>query len=263
MAVIEEPVLMSRDGAVAVLTFNRPERLNAWSDALEDTYFQHLREAEHDPDIRAIVVTGQGRAFCAGADLESLRDAAAQTDSGLAAERRRELPLTIRKPMIAAVNGAAAGLGLVQALFCDIRFVTPNAKLTTAFARRGLTAENGSAWLLSRTIGAGRAADLLLSGRVITGEEAFRIGLADRLIESDQLLDAAIDYAQDLARHSSPWSMAQIKRQLATALGSTLAQALDEANICMHASLKNADSTEGVASYLERRDPVFPGLGGE
>ena len=176
-----------REG-VLILTLNRPDRLNAWTDALEADYFAALDAAENDPGVRAIVVTGAGRGFCAGADMDDLKGAAG--DAGAHASvhdrpRERTFPLTVRKPMIAAINGAVAGLGLVEALYCDLRFATPQAKITTAFVRRGLIAEYGMSWLLPRLIGHSAALDLLLSGRIVLGEEAHRLGLVDRLSERD------------------------------------------------------------------------------
>ena len=250
----DDLVTAERLGSVLLVTFNRPERLNAWTDPMEDAYFGILREADRDREVRVIVVTGRGRGFCAGADIDLLAEAASGGPDG--SERERHYPLQVRKPMIAAINGAAAGLGLMQALFCDVRFVTPEAKLTTAFARRGLTAEYASAWLLSDIVGRGRAADLLLSGRVINGLEAFRMGLADHLASSSELVDQSIEYAQDLATNCSPWSMYQIKAQLRRAEG-TLADSMVDARERMQRSFRYPDSSEGVASFLERRPPAW------
>jgi enoyl-CoA hydratase/carnithine racemase len=256
-------VLARRRGAVLILTLNRPERLNAWTDELEDRYYARLDEAEADPEVRAIVVTGAGRGFCAGADLGDLErgattDAAARELRGRA--RPRTFPLTVRKPLIAAINGAAAGLGLVEALYCDVRFVTPEAKLTTAFARRGLVAEYGISWLLPRLVGPSRALDLLLSGRIVRGEEALRLGLVDRLCDADRLVDEAIAYAEDLATHCSPWSVATVKAQVQADLDRPFAEAVAAADELMLESFTRADVEEGVRSYLEGRAPEFPGL---
>ena len=180
---MSELVLAERRGPVLVLTLNRPERLNAWTDALEECYYDRLDAAEDDPEVRAIVVTGAGRGFCAGADMGDLEQGAGGADVEAVLRNRprpRAFPLTVRKPLIAAINGAAAGLGLVEALYCDMRFATPEAKLTTAFARRGLVAEYGMSWLLPRLVGYSTALDLLLSGRVVLGEEALRLRLVDR-----------------------------------------------------------------------------------
>jgi enoyl-CoA hydratase/carnithine racemase len=257
----EDPVLYERRGAVALLTLNRPERLNTWSNALEDRYFALLDRIEDDPDVRAIVVTGAGRAFCAGADMDDL-DLVGTTDLAavLARPRPRSFPLTVRKPMIAALNGAAAGLGLVEALYCDLRFATPTAKLTTAFALRGLIAEYGISWLLPRLVGQSNALDLLLSGRVVIGEEALSMGLVNRLAASETLVDEAVAYAQDLADLASPRSMATIKGQVQRHLDATFAEAVAESDTLMRESFGWPDVREGVDSYLERRPPAFPPL---
>lgn len=253
-------VLAERRGAVLVLTLNRPDRLNAWTDELERRYFALLDEADADPEVRAIVITGAGRGFCAGADMEDLQQVG-QLQNGQPVERRpRSYPLTVRKPMIAAVNGAAAGLGLVEALYCDIRFATPDAKFTTAFVRRGLIAEYGTAWILPRLIGYSKALDLLVSGRVIRGEQAHAIGLVDRVVEADALLEAAVEYATELATFCSPTSMSVIKQQVQRALDTDFTTAVADADRLMLESFKHADFAEGVTSYLERRPPAFAPL---
>ena len=258
-----ELVLSERRDGVLVITFNRPDRLNAWTNEMESAYFDLLEEAQADPDVRAIVVTGAGRGFCAGADMDGLREA---TEAGVDEEhalqtRPRWFPLTVRKPMIAAVNGAAAGLGFVEALYCDLRFAAPEAKLTTSFARRGLIAEHGASWLLPRLVGPSAALDLFLSGRVVQGEEALRMGLVNRVIPGDRLLDEAIAYARDLATYCAPTSMAIMKEQVRQDLELTFLEAEIKADELMAASLARADAVEGVRSYLEGRAPAFEALG--
>jgi enoyl-CoA hydratase/carnithine racemase len=255
-------VLAERRGPVLVLTLNRPERLNAWTDALEERYYAQLDAAEDDPEVRAIVVTGAGRGFCAGADMGDLERGATTDIQAELRERARPrtFPLTVRKPMIAAINGAAAGLGLVEALYCDLRFATPEAKLTTSFARRGLVAEYGIAWLLPRLIGPSRALDLLLSGRLVRGEEALRLGLVDRVCEPARLVDEAVAYATDLATTCSPWSMATIKAQVQADLDRPFADAVAAADELMLTSFTRPDVEEGVRSYLDGRQPAFPSL---
>ena len=255
-----ELVLAERRGPVLVLTLNRPERLNAWNDALEDRYFARLDEAEDDPEVRAIVVTGAGRGFCAGADMSDLERAA--TNGAAEPElrnrpRSRSFPRTVRKPMIAAINGAAVGLGLVEALYCDLRFATADAKLSTTFARRGLVAEYGISWLLPRLVGYSTALDLLLSGRMIGGEEAHRLGLVDRVSEPQQLLDDAVAYAQELATYSSPWSVATIKAQVQADLDRPFAASVAAAEELLLGSFHRPDVAEGVRSFIERRAPAF------
>jgi enoyl-CoA hydratase/carnithine racemase len=245
---------------VVVLTLNRPRQHNAWNSALESAYHDELLRADDDPEVRAIVVTGAGRSFCVGADLGDVGAATSGGGPQRPSSMERSLPHRVRKPLIAAINGAAAGLGLVQALYCDVRFCTPEAKLTTAFARRGLIAEYGIAALLPRLVGAGHAAELLLSGRVLRGEEAYQIGLVQRLAEPGDLLAAAISYARELATQCSPSSMRVIKEQLRRSMTQSWPEALAESDLLLAASLQHPDVTEGVASYLERRAPSFQPL---
>jgi enoyl-CoA hydratase/carnithine racemase len=261
----ELSVLSERRGSVLIVTLNRPDRLNAWTDELEHRYFDLLEEAAVDREVRAVVLTGAGRGFCAGADIGEIDARLGEEGPVAAAVRTRPhtYPLHFPKPLIAAINGAAAGLGLIAALCCDIRFCVPEAKLATAFARRGLIAEYGSSWLLSRIVGAGRARDLLLSGRVVRGEEAHRIGLVDVLVPPDRLLTEALAYADELAGLSSPAAMAAIKGQLLRDLDRPLDEALADAEALLAVSLGWPDLREGVASYLERRPPSFPPLSTE
>ena len=255
-----ELVLAERRDAVLLVTFNRPDRLNAWTDELEEQYFDALEAADDDPEVRAIVVTGAGRGFSAGADMDDLAGAADATEDVLTRRRPRHLPMLIRKPVIAAVNGPAAGLGFVEALFCDVRFASPEAVFLSAFARRGLVAEYGASWILTRLVGQGRAADLLLSGRRIGGEEAARIGLVEHLVPADELVDRAVAYAADVSTSCSPWSLATIKEQLRLDADRGFAVSVGHADTLMRASFQGADLTEGVASFTERRPPAFAPL---
>jgi enoyl-CoA hydratase/carnithine racemase len=261
---MSEVVLKQVDDGVAVLTLNRPERLNAWTAEMENAYFGMLEECAGSPEVRVIVVTGSGRGFCAGADMKDLQ---AIGDGGLdasehAVERRPQtFPMSIPKPIVAAINGACAGIGLVQALMCDVRFAAEGAKLTTAFARRGLVAEHGISWLLPRLVGPARALDLLLSGRVVLAEEAFGLGLLNRVIAPGSLLEQTLDYAREIALSCSPASMATMKRQVYADLQRTLPEALGEADRLMLDSFTAPDFVEGVTSFLERRDPRFAAIG--
>ncbi|MEG3628157.1 enoyl-CoA hydratase-related protein [Streptomyces poriticola] len=258
-----ELVLAEHRGPVLVLTFNRPAKLNAWTDELEDRYFALLDAAEDDPDVRAVVVTGAGRGFCAGADLQRLQtvgeiDEVSEADR--VRRRPRDVPRTLRKPLIGAVNGVAAGLGMVEALYCDIRFGSPSARFTTAFAQRGLIAEYGISWMLPRLVGHSRATDLLLSSRMVEAEEAIRLGLLDHLVPTGSVVDAAAAYAADLARRCSPASMATIKSQLSNDADGTYADSVARAEGLMLQAFRGSDVVEGVTSHLERRLPDFPSL---
>jgi enoyl-CoA hydratase/carnithine racemase len=252
-----EVVLYEVDDGIAHITLNRPAALNAWTPELGSAYFDRLEEADGDERVRAIVVTGAGRGFCAGADLDHLR--AVQEGRATAGddERPQGLPRSLRKPVIAAINGPCAGLGLVMALMCDLRFAAAGAKMTTAFARRGLVAEYGLAWILPRLVGPSRALDLLMSGRVFLAEEAERIGLVDRLCESGEALPQARDYALELSRYSSPASMETMKRQVYDDLDRTFAEAAAAANERMRESFERPDFREGVESFIARREPEF------
>lgn len=254
-----DTVLAERHGPVLLLTLNRPERLNAWTSTLEERYFDLLDEAEDNPEVRVIVVTGAGRGFCAGADMEALKSA---STGGAAAPRPRPItyPASLRKPLIAAINGPVAGLGLVQAVCCDIRFCVPDAKITSAFSRRGLIAEYGISWILPRLVGTGNAMDLLLSGRVIRGEEAYSMGLVNRIVPADSLLRETLAYAEELATLASPTSVATIKDQIRRHLDADFAHAVRESDFLMHQSFSWPDLKEGVQSYLDSRPPEFSAL---
>ncbi len=262
---MSEVVLKEVQDGVATLTLNRPERLNAWTQELERDYFAALRECASSADVRVIVVTGAGRGFCAGADMQELQSLGENGVTGARVEQERtpqSYPLSVSKPIIAAINGACAGIGLVQALMCDIRFAAEDAKLTTAFARRGLVAEHGISWILPRLIGPARALDLLLSGRVFLGIEAAELGVANRALAREDLLEHALAYARELATQCSPASMATIKRQVYAALAQPLEDALADADRLMLESFAGPDFVEGVDSFLERREPSFAPLAG-
>ena len=253
-------VLADQRGDVLLVTFNRREKLNAWCDALEDEYFDLLQAADADPGIRAIVVTGAGRGFCSGADMDDLRRAPGATAEDAVRPRPRHLPMTVRKPLIAAVHGAAAGLGLVEALYADIRFATPDARFLSVFARRGLIAEYGIAWLLPRVVGHSRALDILMSAREISGSEAYRIGLVDHLSPAESLVEDAVAYARELAECCSPTSVAVIKQQVLEAASQCFSESARIADELMLASFSGPDLTEGIASFTERRASRFSPL---
>jgi len=245
--------------SVATITLDRPERHNAWTSEMGEQYFDQLERAAADPGVRAIVVTGAGRSFCPGLDMGSLATVAS-AGSAQGSSRPQTFPLGIPKPIIAAINGACAGIGLSLALMCDIRFAAAGAKLTTAFARRGLIAEHGTSWLMPRLVGMARALDLLLSARVVTAEEARELGLVNFVVPQGQVLPAALDYARDLVQNVSPTSMSVIKRQVLRHVDLPLDQALAESNALMAESLRRPDVAEGVASFVEQRPPRFAPL---
>ena len=257
----ESVVIQERRGPVLVLVLNRPARRNAWNRAMQEAYFDALDAAEDDPGVRAIVLTGGGATFCVGADLEALGLIGdGDPRAARAPERPTSFPLGIRKPLIAAINGSCAGIGLVQALYCDVRFVARDARLTTAYAQRGLIGEHGITWLLPRIVGRAHALDLLLSARVIDGEEAAEIGLANWVCEPDDVRERAVAYASQLAQGCSPSAMAVIKAQMRADADGELTAALERSRALMLESYRRPDLREGVASFRERRPPNFPPL---
>jgi enoyl-CoA hydratase/carnithine racemase len=266
-------ILYAVDEPVATITLHRPERLNAFTSRMGDELAHAIARAESDPAAVAIVLTGAGRGFCAGADLEGLRRIGegipTEAGAGLAAQPGDAsmgesfrgpyaYMLSVRKPIIAAINGPVAGLGLAIALFADLRFASDRAIFTTAFARRGLVAEWGIGWTLPRLVGTAHALDLLFSGRRVDAAEAERIGLVNRTLAHDELLPFAGDYVRELAESCSPTSMAIMKRQVYTRLHSELGPAMEESFRLMVESFARPDFREGVQSYLEKRPPRFP-----
>lgn len=250
---------------VGVITFNRPDRLNAWTPEMGERYFSYIDKCAADPNVRVIVVTGAGRGYCAGADMDSLEAIGESQGDERSAERaagtRHQIELLkVPKPVVAAVNGACAGLGLVQALCCDIRFAAAGAKFTTAFSKRGLIAEYGVAWVLPRLVGQAHALDLLFSSRVIVAEEAHELGMVNKVLPGDQLMDFTMNYARDLAKDVSPSSMAVMKRQVYGDFTSTVDQSNADAVRLMAESFGRPDFGEGVASFVEKRQANFPPL---
>ena len=247
------------DDGIAVLSFNRPDSMNGMTGNMEVAYFERLLQAEADDDVRVIVLTGAGRGFCPGADLANT---AGPDDHSLPNQvLARTTPLDIAKPMIAAINGACAGVGLAYALQCDLRFAASGVKFTTAFARRGLIAEYGIAWLLNDIAGRAAALDLLLSARVVLSDEAQQLGIINAVYEPDELMGAVIAYAADVAANVSPASMATIKRQMNTETAMSAHDALTDAEALMVESINGTDVAEGINSFLERRQVDFPPLG--
>lgn len=250
------------DDGVRTITFHNPERRNAWNPTMESQYFAALDDAAADEAVRAIVVTGTGSSFCPGLDSQRLEQAAGPVGLRLEGRRSQHYPLTIPKPMVAAINGACAGIGLVQALVCDVRFMARNARLSTAYAKLGIPAEYGLAWLLPRMIGVEWTLDLLLSARRVDGEEAQRIGLVTRVCDFDDVLPAAQAYAAMLATGSSPRAMAAIRRQVWGDLsrGYTEANALWFEAMLRLNSPDNPDFAEGVNAMVDKRPPRFAPL---
>lgn len=246
---------------VATVTLNRPERKNAWSIPMERRFFAVLAEARADPEVRVIILTGSGRAFCPGMDVQRLEQ---NSQPGQSLNLHERVPMYSErdnvKPMIAAINGACAGIGLVQALICDVRFAARGARMTTAFTRRGLAGEYNLPYVLPRVVGLENALDLLLSGRTFDADEAKSLGLVSRVVEPENLLDEARAYARDIARNCSPRAMAVLRRQVYDALDRDFVGALKRSYAAMEFFAGSADFREGVASFAEKREPKFEGL---
>ncbi len=269
-------ILYRVENGVAIVTLNRPDRLNAWRAEMERDVRAAMRAASDDDAVRVIVLTGAGRGFCAGADMGLLQTTVdAGQVPGAAPSAARPTPFdetsgddfkrqysffpAVPKPIIAAINGACAGLGMVMALYADIRFAADAAVFTTAFSRRGLIAEHGISWLLPRTVGMAHAADLLFSARKVRADEALAMGLVSRVIPLPDLEAEVMAYAQMLASEVSPRSLREMKREIWNAQFQTLGQAIDAANIDMRGSFTSADFKEGVAHFVEKRGPAFTG----
>jgi enoyl-CoA hydratase/carnithine racemase len=267
-----EDILYSVEDGVAVVTLNRPDKLNAWRGEMDRDVRAAMREASSDPAVRVIVLTGAGKGFCAGADmglLQSIQTGSARGSSPIVEPWDKAADLNFQKqyswfpavpkPIIAGINGAAAGLGLILSLYCDIRFAADTAKFTTAFSRRGLVAEHGISWLLPRLVGFASAADLLYSSRVITAPEAHALGLVSRVIPAAEFMPAVTAYAKMLASEVSPRSLREMKREIWAAQFQSLGQAIDAANADMPPSFASEDFKEGVAHFVEKRAPRFTG----
>ncbi len=269
-----QEVLYQVDEPAATITLNRPDRLNAWTNRMALEMKHAVAQAEADERVVAIVLTGAGRGFCSGADLRGLSAISAGTRKrvevgDLAADpgdpemdpgyRETYTYLTsVRKPIIAAINGPCAGMAVPISLCCDLRYASERAVFTVAFPRRGLVAEWGVSWFLPRLVGTAHALDLILSGRKIDAREAERIGLVNRTLPHDELLEHVYEYIGELAQTCSPTSLQIAKRQVYEALHEPLSAAHEKAVRLMVESFSRPDFQEGVQSFLERRPPRFP-----
>lgn len=262
----------SVDDRVATITLNRPHRLNAWTGRMHTEYRWCIEQAEENSEVRAIVLTGEGRGFCAGADSKALeghvekggydsgiREPLANPGYGVRPEFDTNFAFHfgLSKPVIAAINGPAAGVGLVLACYADIRFAVPGAKLTTAHGRLGLPAEFGLSWLLPRLIGLSRAQELLISSRVFLTEEAHEMGLIHKLCSPDELLPAVRAYAGTLARTLAPSSVRVTRHQVYTDLHRDVGSAVAESETLLNQMTTSLDYKEGVRALLEKREPNF------
>ncbi len=254
-----ETLLVDVDAdGVAVVTLNRPERMNAWNDTMGNELSRAFAALDVDDDVRVIVLTGAGRAFCAGADLSGGGDTFAGT--GARAERVPDMfPYMVRKPVIAAINGHAVGVGITYPLQCDVRYVAEDAKLQFAFVRRGVIPELGSHTILARVCGLSNAADLLLSGRMFTGREAVELGLASKALPAAEVLPAAMAWARDTAVNAAPLSTAVAKRFLWEGLLDAPYTTKRKEDPVFAAFGRAPDAAEGVTAFLEKRAPRWKG----
>ena len=270
-----EEVLYEVDDPVATITLNRPQALNAFTTRMGNELREALGEAERDPRVVGIILTGAGRGFCAGADMNMLSgisrgsdESSSATDTATSATEVGDPSwgedlrgtytylMSIPKPIIAAINGPIAGMAVPIALACDLRFMARDAVLTVAFSQRGLIGEWGSSWLLPRLVGTGVALDLLFSSRKVDGAECERVGLVNRAVDGS-VAEVAREYIVDLAAHCSPTSLAVMKRQVYQQMHAGLGPAEREAQALMVDSFGRPDFNEGVQSFVQKRPPAF------
>ncbi|HLU45144.1 MAG TPA: enoyl-CoA hydratase-related protein [Natronosporangium sp.] len=256
-----EPLLVTRDGAVATVTLNRPDSLNSLNVALKEGLAARLTELGADPQVRAVVLTGAGRAFSAGQDLREHADALATSDTPLDTVRRHYNPLVLAlaelpKPVVAAVNGTAAGAGAGLALLADFRIGGPSTKFLMAFANVGLAADTGISWSLPRLVGHARATELLMLAEPVSAAQAYQLGLLTRLTDDDaRVLPEAMALATRLAAGPTV-AYGQIKRELA---GDGLAAALEREAQAQETCGDTADHRDATAAFLSKQRPTFQG----
>ena len=274
-----QDILTHIEDDILVITLNRPDRLNAWTGQMQAEVQEVIENAGTDDTARCILVTGAGRGFCAGADMAGLQEISPDGESADAATSgtttakidphaedlaslypgRFGYMYACPKPIIAAINGPCAGIGLIFTLYADLRFANQDAKFTTAFAQRGLIAEHGIAWLLPRLVGEAHALDLLFTARVFKGSEAERVGLVNRALPANELLPHAMETAKHLSKQVSPRSLAVMKRQIRESYFQSFARSLEIADQEMQNSFASFDFKEGVDSFVEKRPPAFQG----
>lgn len=257
---------------VATVTLNRPAKLNAWTLRMADEVRAAMRQASEDDNVRVIIFTGAGRGFCAGGDMSLLKDISIDSERHAAPPVEPFDPRgptdyfgpdsyfpTVRKPIICAINGVAAGIGFVYPLYCDIRFASSDAYFLTAFAERGAIAEHGASWLLPRLVGLPHAFDLLYSARRVDAEEALRIGLVNRVFPAADLMEEVRAYADRLATQVSPRSLQVMKQQIWADQKRSLGEAVVVSQAEMALSFLSEDFREGIAHFMEKRPPAFTG----
>jgi enoyl-CoA hydratase/carnithine racemase len=267
-----EAIKLEIIGHAAIVTLNRPNSLNAFTYPMMDEFGDAIAQAEKNQTVTGIIVTGEGKGFCAGVDMSTL-NTLQEEGQGSQTEKLQSSPgnkamgddftsgftylMSVRKPILAAVNGACAGLGLSIALLCDMRFAADKAKFVTSFSPLGLVAEHGQSWILPRILNPSRALDLLWSSRRVDAQEALGIGMVDRVFSPETLLKESANYIETLAKTASPTSLMLMKRQVYRHLNMTLGEAMVETNHLMDESMVQEDFEEGIAAFAEKRLPKF------
>jgi enoyl-CoA hydratase/carnithine racemase len=268
-----EQIQYAVSASVATITLNRPDKLNAWTQQMEQEVTSAIRAAAADGSVRVIILTGAGKGFCAGADMSLLSEisqvrsprAEFLTDVDVAGDVRPDFGkkhawlLSVPKPIIAAINGPAVGLGFIIPLYCDFRLASEKARFSVVFSKRGLVAEYGLAWILPRLVGVGNAIDLMFTSKMVDAQEALRLGLVTRVLPEENFLPAVQQFAREMAATVSPRSLRIMKRQIYTGLLQNLGEAFDLATEEMKASFGTEDFKEGVAHFLEKRAASFTG----
>lgn len=265
-------ILYDKSDRIATITLNRPEKLNAWTRRMGDEAREAMLDADRDDDVRAIVVTGAGRAYCAGADMELLakisrgEESATRTDErtspsdvGANYRGRFSYMLALRKPVIGAINGACVGIGLTSSLYFDMRIASETARIGLIFVRRGLAIEHGSSWMLTRLVGVPTALDLALTGRLVDAQEALAMGLVSRVLPAEKLLSTVREIAGEIATKCAPLGVAQAKRMIYDHLFTDLATAIREDDQATELVGGSEDFKEGVAAFMEKRSARFRG----
>jgi len=257
-AMAYEDIRFDLENGVAVVQLNRPDQLNTFSGRMGEELADAWRRCDSDDAVRVVVLTGAGSAFCAGADMGAGEETFAKQDEGEFSASAVAVPAwEVRKPIIAAMNGHAIGLGLTLALQCDLRIVAEDAKYGIVQVRRGVMPDAYAHWTLPRLIGLERAADLLLTGRKVSGSEAAAMGLASRCVAADRVLETALEIARDMAVHTAPLSVAVTKRLLWESPNLTREQVEQRETALHHVLMGRKDAIEGVMAWLERRKPAW------
>lgn len=269
-----EEVIYEKANRVAVITLNRPARLNAWTSRMEAELREAMLDSERDDNIGAIVMTGAGKAYCAGADMGALNRVADGTTSATAAvagevggtaetradfRQRFSWIVGLRKPVIGAINGACVGMGFTTALYHDIRIASERARMGLIFVRRGLAIEHGSSWMLPRLVGLANALDLAITGRLIDAGEALRMGLVSKVVAHEQLMPTALEMAGEIATNCSPLGVSHAKRLIYHHLLTDLSTALAEESESIGVMTHSDDFKEGIRAFQEKRAPRFTG----